>query len=214
MDVTLANIRREYDTERSLWVLVIGYGLVLLVVLDTSRRLLSVGSGWLLILGLALVLAGVGSFIATLAARRVRATSFGAELWRKFGLDRELLDEIARLEQPEPEAAASLDLLLRDLRSLAAVRNHEAWDAPDSPDPGLVVELAEDVVVRELREYGATERLAPLREVVYTLTQAQRMTLAAVLAERPEELDDAWAAFVSARARLEAWRSNHGRSEG
>lgn len=202
MDVTLHAIRREYATPRTLWVEVIGWGATVLAVLETARRLHAAGYP-LAAAGVGVLVAVAGLAASRFAAVAVRRSSFEADLWRKFGLDHELLAACAALPRVAQEQAALLDATLSKLRSLAAVRNHATWDRDDTPDPGEVVPLAEQALRDVLTDWPHhAGRLPAVAEAIAGAMDGQRRALAAILHDQPEDLALAWAEFEAARARL------------
>lgn len=199
MDVTLANIRREYRTRRTLWVEVIGASASFLAALDLARRVyLGSRSAPATVLGGLAVLA-VGWLLSAAAARLVRRTSFEAELWRKFALDRSLLDRCAALPDLDEATAETLDRALRDLRSLAAVRNHAVWDRDEAPDPGDIVELAEGALAGALSDSSG---LAAVAGAIEEVKELQRLVLAALLRDEQDTAAELWREFEPARERL------------
>lgn len=204
MDVTLQAIRREYATPRSLWVEVIGRGATILAVIEAVRQGLTAG--------LPLAAAGVGMIVlvgglafSRFVAVAVRRSSFDADLWRKFGLDAELLQACNRLPELDEAQAELLDQTLGRLRSLAAVRNHDAWDRDDTPDPGGVVLLSEQALQHDLTDWPQhAERLPATAEAISAAMDGQRRALAAILHDQPDDLALAWAEFEAARDKLAA----------
>lgn len=199
MDVTLANIRREYRTQRTLWVEVIGVSASVLAAVELARHiwLANHSRSWTTVAAAGLL--AIGWLLSAALARLVRRTSFDAELWRKFALDRSLLDRCASLPDLDEATAETLDRALRDLRSLAAVRNHAIWDHDETPDPGDVVELAEGALAGALSDSSDLARVAGAIEEVKEL---QRLVLAALLRDEQNTATELWREFEPARERL------------
>ncbi|MCC7491856.1 MAG: hypothetical protein IT204_05890 [Fimbriimonadaceae bacterium] len=178
MDVTCANVRREYATPRTLWVEVIGLGVTFLVICETVRRLLASGAGWPGLAGSTLVLAGAGWLASRFVSQAVRRASFEAELWRKFGLDQALLDAVAAVPPASP-AGPLLDRALRALRSLAAVGNHAAWERLSAEPHEELAARAEALLTATLTAPTLDEAaLARLAAHFEQLAEAQRAWLA------------------------------------
>ncbi len=202
MDVTLTAIRREYATSRTLWVEVIGRATTILAVLESVRFLHRAGYP-LAAAGVGLVVFVLGWMVSRFVAIAFRRGSFEADLWRKFGLDLDLLQACSQLPPLADDQAALLDQALGRLRSLAAVRNHAAWDRDDTPDPGEVVASAEQALTRAVSQWPAgAAHLPSIADAIAAAMDGQRRALAAILHDQPDELALAWDEFESARERL------------
>ncbi|MBI2302751.1 MAG: hypothetical protein HYU66_27920, partial [Armatimonadetes bacterium] len=130
MNVTLANIRREYAVTRSRWAEVIGLSTAFLAACETVRQALRQGWATWLAAVAGLLVAAFGWWAAVRVAGGVRRATLDGELWRKFGLRPELTAACAALPELPAEVSGVLDRALGDLRSLAAVANHAEEDDP------------------------------------------------------------------------------------
>ena len=203
MDVTLTAIRREYATPRALWVELMGRAATVLAMFEIGRVLwhggYHVGAA-----GVGIILLAVGWLLSRFVAEAVRRASFEADLWRKFALDFGLLKACSDLPDLPPEQTELIDQTLGRLRSLAAVRNNDAWDRDDTPDPGDVVPTAERALTRAVAAEPLDElRLQRTADAISGAMDGQRRALSAILHERQDDLAAAWAEFEVAKGKLQ-----------
>lgn len=201
MDVTVANVRQEYAVERAPWALVPLAGLAFLVGVEVARQLrLRDQPMWLSLLACLAIIA-IGLRVAHGLAVIARRATFGDELWRKFGLNRVLLDAVAQLDDLSPETGATVDRLLHHTRTIAALANHEPadWDGPNLAEVAAQVEsvVAAALADEPLADPEPLERLADeVAEVAMNLTEL----LAAVRREEEAGRQTASEALSSALA--------------
>lgn len=196
MDCTAANIQREYATPRTLWAQWVMLALAWLTAVEGGREVVRHHGSPTLAMAVGGLLAGGGYALAVVVARAVRRSTLDAELWRKFGLSQRLL--LAVRDAGEADHA-TLDLALRDLRSLAAVANHPRWQPPETPDVELLVEDAEERLSALL---AAGAALAGPAEALAALNGAALALLSGLLHDDDALCSEARASLDAAAERL------------